>query len=147
MQLSVSISAIAYYTKTQAVFMDVVSYGSALSTDADLSKRISTHTNQPRAKEFTGIERAIGANAFSAGKFPTFADFTKFVGVVSTQDTYLTVFFAFAPPEQRALHESTLEGRAIDETAQMRQVALSSVETQSLGGGWRVGTGGGAALS
>ncbi len=123
---------VGYYSKMHSAFLDVVTYISSLSRDAEVSGFMVSFTNFIKSKEYAGIERALGSGAFSAGKFATFADFTNFVGVSTTQDIYLKVFLAFASAEQRSLYDSTIKGPAVEETARMRQIALKSLDTKSM---------------
>jgi methyl-accepting chemotaxis protein len=125
---------VGFYTRMHTVFLDFSTYISSLSKDAALSAPMVSYINFVKAKEYMGIERALGAGAFAAEKFANFGDFTNFVGTSSAQDIYLKTFLAFAPQDQRSFYESTVKGAGVEETARMRQIALKSLDTKSMEG-------------
>jgi methyl-accepting chemotaxis protein len=125
---------VGFYTKMHAAFLDAVMYMASLSTNAELSSRIMAYANFLKVKEFTGVERAVGANAFAAGRFANIEELNKFVGVTATQEAYLKIFFALVSQGQKAFYLDTLKGPAVEEAARMRQIALQSMDTGNMGG-------------
>jgi methyl-accepting chemotaxis protein len=125
---------VGYYTKMNTAFLDVATYVSSNSNDPEISAFIVGHANLIKSKEYMGIERAIGAGAFAAGKFASFTEFGRFVGVGTTQSVYLQVFRAFAPAAQRAFYDKTVSGQVVDDVARMRQIAMQSLDTKTMNG-------------
>ena len=68
--LSISASeAIGYYTSLNTLNLDLIAYIARTSPDPEMVIKIISYVNFLQGKERAGIERAVGANNFSAGKF------------------------------------------------------------------------------
>ena len=85
-----------------------------------------------RAKEQTGIERAVLSGVFSADKF-TGDSFPRFNHAVAAQETYLQVFLGFASPQQRQLNAEIVKGAACETAQQMRQTAFTKANEGGFG--------------
>ncbi len=69
--LSVSVGQMAgYFTSTIAKMLSIVEEMALASTDSQVSNAITAYTAYLQGKERAGIERAMGAGGFGAGKFP-----------------------------------------------------------------------------
>ena len=105
----------------------------ALSPNAAIIRGIGAYTAFLQAKERAGIERAMGAAGFGAGKFaPTV--YRRFVQLIAAQDTYLATFAVFATPGQAEFLKTTVTGPAVAEVARMRKAAIESLDTGNTGG-------------
>ena len=124
--LSTTVPELAgFYTATIASLLDIVAEMSIISTDAEVSNQITAYMNFLQAKEFMGIERAVGAGAFGAGNFNRTAH-ERFVGLVGQQDALLASFEKYASPANVRAYETTVSGHAVDEVARMRGIGNAS---------------------
>ncbi len=115
----------SYYTDFIGKLLALVEDMSRLSTDADVTRKITAYTSFMQAKERAGIERAMGAAGFSAGEFKPDI-YRRFVSLIAKQEAYLDTFRAHATPEERRFHEKTVQGPAVRETERMEKVALEA---------------------
>jgi methyl-accepting chemotaxis protein len=132
--LSMTVPQMAgYYTPTIVKFLTIVEEMAVLSTNAEVSNAIAAYTSFLQGKERAGIERAMGAGGFGAGEFKP-PIYRKFLQLVAMQQTFLGVFDIYATPGQRAFYKETVRGKAVDEVARMRKIAIESVVTGSTEG-------------
>ena len=132
--LSMTVPQMAgYYTPTIAKLLTIVEEMAVLSTDAEVSNAIAAYTSFLQGKERAGIERAMGAAGFGAGEFKP-AIYRKFLQLIAMQQTFLGVFDIYATPEQKAFYKETVRGKAVDEVARMRKIAIESMMTGSTEG-------------
>jgi len=122
-----------YYTPTIAKLLSIVEEMGVLSSNVEVTKTITAYTSFMQGKERAGIERAMGAGGFGGGKFAP-AIYQKFVSLIAQQQTFFGAFNLYAAPEQKAFMKKTLAGPIVEEVDRMRKVALSSPQTQSVGG-------------
>ena len=80
-----------YYTPTIAKLLSIVEEMAVLSTDAQVTNAITAYTTFLQGKERAGIERAMGASGFGAGKFAP-ATYRKFLQLIAMQQTFLGTF-------------------------------------------------------
>ncbi|MDP6473494.1 MAG: nitrate- and nitrite sensing domain-containing protein [Alphaproteobacteria bacterium] len=123
----------AYFTSTIAKLLRIVEEMTVLGSDVDVTNAITAYTAFLQGKERAGIERAMGAVGFGAGEF-TPATHLKFVQLIAMQEIFLTRFDIYASAEQKAFLQSVLVGAAVDEVDRLRQIAIASPLTGSLGG-------------
>jgi methyl-accepting chemotaxis protein len=121
-----------YYTGTIAKLLTVVEEMGSLSRDAEVTRAITAYTAFLQGKERAGIERAMGAGGFSAGKFAP-AIYQKFLKLIAMQDVLFGRFAIHATAGQRAFYRATISGSAVKEVARMRKIAIASPTTGSLG--------------
>jgi len=121
-----------YYTGTIAKLLTVVEEMGSLSRDAEVTRAITAYTAFLQGKERAGIERAMGASGFSAGKFAP-AIYQKFLKLIAMQDVLFGRFAIHATAGQRAYFRATISGSAVDEVARMRKIAIASPATDTLG--------------
>ncbi len=114
-----------YYGSTISKYLDVISYTSVLSDDADISRALSSYENYLQAKEFTGIERAIGANGFGTGVFSP-RIYRKFVSLISAQSVFISRFEKYSSDELVQFNKDTVKGVAVNEVNRMRKIALAA---------------------
>lgn len=132
--LSLTVGEMAkYYTKTISLLLDTVGEMAVLSSNVEVTNSIVAYINLLQAKERTGIERAMGANGFGKGDFAP-AIHQRFVSLIAQQQAFLSNFFAYASPAQKAFYEETVKGPVVDEVAGLRNVARESAYGGSLGG-------------
>jgi methyl-accepting chemotaxis protein len=119
--------ASGYYTALNAKNMDAISYMATLSSDPKIMGSLVAYTNFMQAKELTGVERAIGAAGFSAGKFAP-PILNKFRSLITSQEIHSKIFATYAMPSQEASYEQVLNSDVSKEVQRMRDVALASDE-------------------
>ncbi len=86
--LSVNVPGMAkYYTGTIASLLTIVEQMGGLTEDGDLTRKIAVYTMTLQGKERAGIERAMGAGGFGAGKFAP-SVYNRFVRLGSEQEAY-----------------------------------------------------------
>ena len=85
------------------------------------------------AKEKAGLERAVGAAMFNGGSFNP-AQYQTYVGLVETQNEFLTDFQLFASPQQRILFEQTVQGADVRQAEEWRGVLLALAQTNDTKG-------------
>lgn len=130
---SVSVAEMAgYYTPAIARLLAVVEEMAVLSTDTAVTKAIAAYTAFLQGKERAGIERAMGGAGFGAGAFAP-QIYRNFVQLIAIQNTYLGIFDTYATAEQRAFLTSTVAGPDVEAVGRMREIALTSPQTNSVG--------------
>ena len=113
----------AYYTKTISSLLDVSSKVSTLSSNSEISRRASAYANLLQAKERAGIERALLTTVFVTDSF-TPDTWARFIGNIAAQNVYTDIFFAYAPDNEKEFYKEKVSGKAVDEVARMKKVAM-----------------------
>ena len=132
--LALSVPQMAgYYTPTIAKLLSIVEEMALLSTNAQITNAITAYTAYLQGKERSGIERAMGAGGFSAGKFAP-PIYRRFLQLIAMQGTYLGLFDIYATPAQKTFNTKTVVGEAVDEVERMRKIAIESPVTGNTGG-------------
>ncbi|MBL4692245.1 MAG: bacteriohemerythrin, partial [Magnetovibrio sp.] len=122
-----------YYTPTIARLLSIVEEIGVLSTNVDVTKTVVAYTSLMQGKERAGIERAMGAGGFGAGKFKP-AIYQKFVSLIAQQKTFFGAFNLYAEQPQKDFLKKTMSGPIIDEVDRMRKIALANPQTNSTAG-------------
>lgn len=115
----------AFYTGLIGQLLGTIEQMGAISSDADISRRIFAYTAFLQAKERTGLERAIGSAGFGAGAFDQTV-YSTFVGLIARQETFLQVFAQYATPAEKAFLAETVKGPEVSEVDRLRGIALAS---------------------
>ncbi|WP_108061866.1 methyl-accepting chemotaxis protein [Poseidonibacter lekithochrous] len=105
------------------------------ATTVEENKDITAYYGFLLAKERAGIERAIGANAFSKNRF-TNKQKSEFVKLITEQNNYMNIFFKNATEDMLSLYTDTVNEKKIkeeifDEVEKLRNIALN---TNTIGG-------------
>lgn len=114
-----------YYTSTIASMLDIVKFMTISASDAEVMQALTGYVGILEAKERAGLERAMGNVGFNNQQFPQ-AVYNRFVGLISQQDSFMSVFNNFATPETKAFYEDTVRGAAVDNVQRMRDQALNT---------------------
>ncbi|MEH6405382.1 MAG: nitrate- and nitrite sensing domain-containing protein [Sneathiella sp.] len=123
----------AYYTPTIAKLLGIIEELGSLSSNNEIARTISAYTSFLQGKERAGLERAMGGAGFGAGKFKPVI-YVKFLQLIAMQQTYFDRFNIYATAAQKSFLSTTLQGRDVDEVARMREIAIDSPVTGSIGG-------------
>jgi len=127
--LKISVPQMAgYYTPTIAKLLYIVEEMTLLSTNVTVTNAITAYTAFLQGKERAGIERAMGAGGFGAGKFAP-GIYRKFLQLIAMQNTYLGRFDIYATDQQKSFFKSMVTGPAVEEVDRMRKIAIESPVT------------------
>jgi methyl-accepting chemotaxis protein len=132
---SLSISAaeqVDYYTLLNKHLLDIVASTAVLSSDPVIVKELSAYANFLKAKERTGIERAVLSNTFAAGAFAPNM-FVKLITLVSEQISYIDSFVGTASPTSIAFYEKTMRNPLVAEVEKMRNTAIEKSNVGNFG--------------
>jgi diguanylate cyclase (GGDEF)-like protein/PAS domain S-box-containing protein len=120
------------YGSAVARLIDIVEEVLVVSPRADLTRSIYAYLHLLHAKESAGLERAVGAAAFAAGRVDP-ASQDRLGELIDHQQMYLDEFRFFASPGQIALLDRTLDGVGAEELERMRRIAAGSQNLRSAG--------------
>ncbi len=122
-----------YYTGTIMALLAIVEDMLRDSSDDKVSKEISSYISFLQGKERAGRERAMGAAGFGSGQFKP-KIYNNFVRLIGAQDLFFGNFRLLAEQEEVEFYEQTMTGKAVDEVARLRDIAIKSPQTGTLGG-------------
>ncbi len=132
---SLSISAaeqVDFYTLLNKHLLDIVASTAVLSSDTEIVKQLGAYANFLKAKERTGIERAVLSNTFAAGTFAPNM-FVKLITLVSEQVSYIDSFLGTASPVSIAFYEKTMRNPLVAEVEKMRNIAIDKAAVGNFG--------------
>ncbi|QDL91700.1 HAMP domain-containing protein [Paroceanicella profunda] len=115
--------ALGYYTQTNALALGLIGRIAEVSPEPEVVMSVMGYVAFLQGKERAGIERAVGAASFAAGRF-TPALMNRFEELISAQKLYYSTFLAHATDAQRARFEEMMQSPAAVEVERMRQIAL-----------------------
>ena len=118
--------ATAEYESIINELLDGVMFMSHLSQDTHLTNKINAFTSFLEMKEFAGIERTLGTQGFSLGKFDSHTH-REFMAMIDKQEAYHNIFLHAADEEQIVFVEAKLKGDDFSKIHDMREVAIESV--------------------
>lgn len=122
-----------FYTKHNALMLDVVGHISKISSDAETGTFINAYVSFSRGKELAGIERAVMSNVFAANKFGP-GQYNQFTSLVIQQVIYFDVFYFYATQEERDFYNKRMSDPIMAEVQRMRDIAFERVTMEGLGG-------------
>lgn len=132
--LSIAIpKALGSYTAHNAKILNTITLIGATTQNRKIAAHVSALEALLSAKEFSGIERAIGSGGFAAGQF----DFQRLLllqTLITRQESGLARFANFAEVEFRQQVEDIAALDATADVQRMREVAFASFETGNLQG-------------
>jgi len=117
-------AALTYYTKLNKDLLSVAVLNAEISSDALVTKETIAYFNFLQGKERAGIERAVLSNTFAKQQFGT-GMFTKFITLVSEQNTYFDNFKNFSNVANNNYFDQQLNDNAVKEVIKMRAIANS----------------------
>jgi len=117
-------SALTYYTKLNKDLLSVAVLNAEISTDALVTRETIAYFNFLQGKERAGIERAVLSNTFAKQQFGT-GMFTKFITLVSEQNTYFDNFKNFSNVANNNYFDQQLNNNAVKEVTKIRAIANS----------------------
>ncbi|MEO1537673.1 MAG: nitrate- and nitrite sensing domain-containing protein [Pseudomonadota bacterium] len=126
-------SALAHYTNHNAILLATIANIGSLAESPRVAKKVASLEALLAAKEFSGIERAIGSGGFAAGVFD-FQRLRLMERLMTRQDDSLERFLTFAETSFANDVEAIAELGATAEVVRMRDIAFASLETGDLQG-------------
>jgi len=114
-----------YFGGTIARFLTVIKEVGILSTDAVITQKITAYIGLLEAKEKAGQERAFGNGGYSSGQF-TPAAYVRFSQLISSQESFTSIFNNFATADVRAFYVRTVQGSPVDNVQAMRDLVFST---------------------
>lgn len=127
--------AIAYYTGLNGQMLAVVGEMAKLSPDDDIAVSMVAYSNFMQSKERAGIERAVGAAGFGKGEFDA-KGLNKFKDLIAAQNTYNSIFLAYASDSQKALFNDIGNSAEAKEVQNMRDLAIAGTIEGITGDHW-----------
>ncbi len=116
---------VAYFTDLNALTIAVIKDMSKLSIDTEMTASIIALTGFLGGKERAGIERAVGAGAFSSGSFSA-KTLAKFEGLINVQNVYYSIFLADATASAARAFENAMTSTAAQDVQRMRDIAIQA---------------------
>ncbi|HHG90336.1 MAG TPA: methyl-accepting chemotaxis protein [Devosia sp.] len=112
---------IAFYSDIVSDLLANVELQVSISSDVGLTNRLRALENLLQAKERAGIERAVGAGAFSSKNISP-ADYAKFVSMVEIQNVLLAEFEENAGEFLVGVLRETMRGPVLERVDRYREV-------------------------
>ncbi|WP_105168376.1 methyl-accepting chemotaxis protein [Pseudoalteromonas sp. T1lg23B] len=124
--LSVSLpEAIKFYSDANADALGLVKLAAQTTDNPKMVAKLTSLYNFSSAKESAGIERAVLSNVFGQDKFTNQLR-SKFVELLSKQQVYLHESLSAAPSDIRAVFDTALRERAMQEVDEYRNIASAN---------------------
>ena len=125
------LKALGHYTAHNAAMLDTMAAIGSLSRNPDLTQMITSLGALLTAKEYAGIERAIGSGGFALGAFDL-NRIRTLERLVSLQNDHLRRFALHADETFRAEVAAIDDLKEVEELKTMRALAFAFPETGSL---------------
>ena len=114
----------AYYNVVDSVMLDIVPLAASSSPDSASANTLGAYASFLKAKERSGIERAILSNVFAKKAFSEGVE-EKFLTLLGEQNSYMDSFFATANKEAQKIYTDKASSPIFAEVDAMRQKAKS----------------------
>lgn len=114
-----------YYTSTIAGLLSITEEMYELTDNARILSSIYSYTAFLQGKERAGIERAMGAGGFGAGKFAP-GIYQRFVGLIAMQRTFFHQFELSAGPAASEAFKKAIASPEFAAVDDLRKIALAS---------------------
>lgn len=127
-----SVQSSSYFTKTIASLLDIPAQVSPLSSNNEISRIATSYTNLLKAKERSGIERALLSTVFVADQFTPETQI-RFLKNLSAQEIFTEMFLANAQDDEKAFYNARMLGPAVDEVVRLKKLATEKINVPGLG--------------
>lgn len=117
---------VGYYTDMNADFLNITEKSLFVAQDPRLLRDISAYLYFMQSKERAGIERAVGSAGFGGGWKTGLIN--KFRGLITIQDTYMTVFLGYANADNLQFYNQKIADNVVVQVNDMRAVALGEAQ-------------------
>ena len=119
-------SVLSYYSIFNKKLISFISEFSLLDHNNELSKMIIAYVNLLKAKENSGIERAILSNVFSTGKMNVKL-YREFSVLFTAHQTYIKSYKSLIGKKQLQNFNKQMLDESIEEVEELRELAFSKV--------------------
>ncbi|WP_127470024.1 methyl-accepting chemotaxis protein [Thiomicrorhabdus aquaedulcis] len=113
---------LGFYTQTIGYGLSAIESMRHLTQDGDILIQFSAYISLLKAKEFSGIERAVLTNTFAADKFAP-GIYNRFITLVASQEVFIQTYQSLATSVQQQALNQVLESDASKAVNEMRQKA------------------------
>jgi len=126
--------AIAFYTKTNAAFLNSIATLAKSSDNPNIIKKLNAFVNFLYSKERAGIERAILSAVFAQDRFTPGVK-TKLIQIITQQETYLDVFEKIADKKNLNYYREEIQKNynIFQSVQKMRDIALNTKGSAGFG--------------
>jgi len=116
-------------------FIDFISNSTLIksnsSSNSEISKMIISYVNLLKAKEASGLERAILSNVFASGKM-NHKVFREFSILHASHQTYINSYKSILTKKQLSYFNSMMNNKSVLEVQRLRELAFSKVEKDKI---------------
>ncbi|MDO8932659.1 MAG: methyl-accepting chemotaxis protein, partial [Rhodocyclaceae bacterium] len=123
----------AYYSDTIAAQLQMISFLTSLSSDAQVGNGLTAYLLFLNGKEQAGRERATVNGVFAANVAMEPAVFQRLAGIIAAQDAYFGLFRAIAESERIDFYQRKLDNPATAEVDRMRKLAVAKAREGEYG--------------
>lgn len=123
---------VSYYTNMNAKFLVITEKALFVTHDPEILRDVSAYLFFMQSKERAGIERAVGSAGFGGGWSKALLN--KFKSLILVQETYLSVFYAYATAGEKAFYSQALSDPSFAQVQKMRNAALNESVEQNVDG-------------
>ena len=117
--------AISFYTSANAMFLDSIAIIAKYAHDSDIVKELNSYANFLYSKERAGIERAVGAGAFSADSISADARI-KFNNLIAEQDSFIKSCKILESSTKKSYYDEYIQGSVVNDVNKMRSIILNA---------------------
>lgn len=118
---------VAYYSGIVSDLLDIASELSVISNNAEIFQAASAYSALMRAKEATGLQRAMGSVGFGAGRFEQDV-YDRFLAMIGRENAYIDIFKSFTDADTREYFDAILSDKAVADVTRMQRVAHDSIQ-------------------
>lgn len=122
-----SAKVLRYYTQSNELLLSITPSVSAISENAQVSRKIQAYFNFLQGKELAGLERAVISTVFSNNHFTT-DSYQQFISLTSKQSSFLSTFNTFSEAAQIEFFQQAMREQSVSEVAKFRELALANSE-------------------
>ncbi|WP_179188824.1 nitrate- and nitrite sensing domain-containing protein, partial [Kiloniella majae] len=123
----------AYYSSTITSIIELIAEMPHQSKDGGISNEITALIALLQAKEYAGVERAIGTAGFALGSFDT-SKYKQISSLISRQQSYFWIYQHYASARQVSQFSDLLSSPVMTKLSEMRDVIANYPDTLDLKG-------------
>ena len=118
---------VRFYTDMNAAMLNIIGTSSKLSPSDIITKDLVAYTSFLKAKERSGIERAVLSGTFAADKFAP-GMYRKLIVLIAEQKAYIDDFLTIAPDKMVLYYKKAIKNPAFPAVEKMREIALTHIQ-------------------
>jgi len=124
-------NTLEYYSNTNNKFLNFIKKLSLRSHNDQMTQMGIAYINLLRAKEASGIERAVLNNTFASGKM-TYNTFRKFSVLNASHTTYIRNYISLISKKELKTFNKKMSNNAVKEVRRLREIAFAKVEKDKI---------------